>query len=634
MKSYYNFKIGVRLNITIAIVFAIVITATGSYTYFTQKEQIKEDAKFRMNEQLDDFISMLDIQLARNQQNVNNAIVSAEYILHAEGQITELEDSLIEMEVINQETNERQFVSISQWMINEEPLQESFEIVDKIQKLTGMTSTIFQKIPQGYLRISTNVLNKAGNRAIGTYIPNNSPVIKAIEKGEIYNSRAFVVNDYYLTAYKPLYINDEIKGIIYVGIKEKDFSQLKDIFQSKKYYGDGYPFLMDKDGTLLIHTNSQGQNISSTQLFSKITSSKQKRNAFEYVWPENEKGRKKIIYFEYYEPIESYLCVTFYRNELYNRIYSIRNSTIIGAVLALIAFVVVLSVFSFTITKGINKGVHFAEKVASGDLTATMDYKYDDEIGTLSKALNTMIGRLREIVTYVNYSSQNLSNIGQAILKATEEVSKGANSQAASTEEISASMEEMASNIDKNTENAQFSEKTIVTTSESVKENSESAGLTVKAMKEIADKVSIIGDIAFQTNILALNAAVEAARAGHHGKGFAVVAAEVRKLAERSHVAANEIDNLTKSSVNLAEKSGKQLKTLVPEIEKTSMLIQEVATASIEQSSNAELVNKAIQELNSITQYNASASEQMATSANELAKNAIDLREKMKYFKI
>jgi methyl-accepting chemotaxis protein len=195
-------------------------------------------------------------------------------------------------------------------------------------------------------------------------------------------------------------------------------------------------------------------------------------------------------------------------------------------------------------------------------------------------------------------------------------------------------MEQMASNIQQNTDNAQQTEKIALQASEDIKEGNQAVAQTVDTMKTIAEKITIIGEIARQTNLLALNAAVEAARAGEHGKGFAVVAAEVRKLAERSQVAASEIDALSKSSVAVAEKSGRLLEQIVPNIQKTSRLVQEITASSIEQNTGADQVNKAIQQLSQIIQQNAAASEEMATSSEELANQAEQLQEAIAFFKL
>jgi methyl-accepting chemotaxis protein len=213
-------------------------------------------------------------------------------------------------------------------------------------------------------------------------------------------------------------------------------------------------------------------------------------------------------------------------------------------------------------------------------------------------------------------------------------MSQGASEQASSAEEVSSSMEEMVSNIQQNTDNAMQTEKIALQAVEAVRKGSESTTVAVKSMKDIASKVSIIGDIAYQTNILALNAAVEAARAGEYGQGFAVVAEEVRKLAERSQVAAEEIDGLTESGVAVADEAGKQLVEIVPDIEKTAKLVQEIAAASMEQNTGADQVNNAIQQLNQVIQQNAAASEEMASSSEELSSQSEQMKEVVSYFRL
>jgi len=275
---------------------------------------------------------------------------------------------------------------------------------------------------------------------------------------------------------------------------------------------------------------------------------------------------------------------------------------------------------------------HKTKIIAAGDMTIEM--KPRSEKDELIISLADMIKAISDIVTRVQYSSDSIADASQQMSSNSQSVSEGASEQASAAEEVSSSMEQMASNIQQNTDNAQQTEKIAAKAAEDILVGSQNVNITVVSMKKIAEKVSIIGDIAFQTNILALNAAVEAARAGEHGKGFAVVAAEVRKLAERSHIAAGEINELTKSSVEVADKSGRLLESIVPDIQKTAKLVQEITAASIEQNSGANQINNAVNQLNKVTQQNAASAEEMATSSEELSGQADTLKDLIGFFKV
>jgi methyl-accepting chemotaxis protein len=318
-------------------------------------------------------------------------------------------------------------------------------------------------------------------------------------------------------------------------------------------------------------------------------------------------------------------------------IKSVNLSAIIQLIVVL--FSLVFSIFigfyiSKLITQPLLKGIDFAQKMAKGDLTAKIDINQKDEIGILAFHLQEMNNKLRDVIAYVSTTSTNLASASLELSSSSQLVSQGASEQAASAEEVSAAIEQMTATIQQNKENAKKTENFVLTAEKDIYHGSGKVIQTVDAMREIANKISIIGDIAFQTNILALNAAVEAARAGDHGRGFGVVASEVGKLAERSKLAASEIDQLTKSSVFNAEEAGKLMKEIVPDIQKTSLLIQEISAANFEQSAGAEQINSAIQQLNMVTQQNASTSEELATNAVELSAQAEQLQDIISFFRI
>jgi methyl-accepting chemotaxis protein len=274
------------------------------------------------------------------------------------------------------------------------------------------------------------------------------------------------------------------------------------------------------------------------------------------------------------------------------------------------------------------------KSISEGDLTINISTENKDEIGEILVFLSNMTNKLKEVMTTVITSADNIASASLQMSSTSQEMSQGTQEQAASAEEISSSMEEMASNIQQNTDNAQQTEKIAIKAADEMKEGSASVNQTVESMKKIADKIGIIGEIARQTNLLALNAAVEAARAGEHGKGFAVVAAEVRKLAERSQVAAAEINELSTTSVAIADKSGRLLTQIVPNIQNTAKLVQEIAASNIEQSNGAEQINNSIQQFNKVIQQNAAGAEEIASSSEELASQADHLRETILFFKI
>ncbi len=305
----------------------------------------------------------------------------------------------------------------------------------------------------------------------------------------------------------------------------------------------------------------------------------------------------------------------------------------------LLAITLVLGTFAAisvtrSITIPIGQAVEHAQRIASGDLTRNIQVTNHSETGQLQQAMQEMSSRLSGIIRDVREGSVAVASAAQQVSSSSQSLSQGTSEQAASVEEMSSSLEQMNASITQNADNSRQVEQAAAKGAGAAEESGEAVQQTVEAMKQIAAKTSVIEEIAYQTNLLALNAAIEAARAGDQGRGFAVVAVEVRKLAERSQVAAQEIGGLAAKSVGVAERSGQLLADLVPSIKKTAELVQDVAAASTEQSGGVTQINQAMAQVDTVTQRNASSAEELSSTAEELAAQSEQLQQLMTFFRV
>lgn len=313
--------------------------------------------------------------------------------------------------------------------------------------------------------------------------------------------------------------------------------------------------------------------------------------------------------------------------------YIVINSLIIF--LVILGIIIASSILLVqSIKSPLNEAVDVTKKVSEGNLVVEITNNNNDEIGMLSQSLKAMVDKIKDVITGVMMSSENFVAGSRELSLSAQQISSGANEQAASSEEISSSIEEMLSSVNQTSENALQTEKIATQAAESIKKANDSVISTIEAMRTIIQKISIIKEIAEKTDLLAVNAAIESARAGEYGKGFAVVASEVRKLAEHSQKAAKEIDEISISSVATAEHSGRMLAEVIPQIQNTAQLVQEISATSLEQNSGIGQISQAIQQLSAVVQSNSALSEELASSSEELSSQAKVLLDTISYFKL
>jgi methyl-accepting chemotaxis protein len=491
------------------------------------------------------------------------------------------------------------------------------------------------------------------------FVQNYSDTANEIVKGLYYTikeGKKLMIADPYYDEYIP-----ELKGVLmvspaipmyeengrYLGQVGVDLAltRIQEIVQNINPFESSIAYLIASNGKIVAHKDTSlynkdvfEQNKEYLGEFEKAFASINQNQAYSFDIERKESKQKvyiSIVPIKLVEDGKPWALVTEtpvkILTEKSDKLFTI---TILVGIGCLIILLIILFFPLTNIAKQIIDVIDVSKQISQGDLNSRIEKTGNDEIGLLAKSVNEMADKLKDIVGNIALSSEHINDASHHITKYSSEISSGASNQASSAEEIMASIEEMSANIHSNSENAKETEKIAIRALDGIKNGSKSANQTLVSINEIASKISIIGEISRQTNILALNAAIEAARAGQFGKGFTVVANEVKKLAEHSQEAANEIDLISEKGVEISNLAEKELLNLLPDVEKTAMLVKEITNASTEQSLGTDQIQNAIQSLNDIAQKNALLSEELNDKALKLNQEANSLRKSIDFFKL
>ena len=489
--SLKNIRIGKRLNIMLGSIVVLIISVVGMVALYSEYDSMEASMEFLSFEETNNLKHLIERDVENKQSFVASGIKVAHMLFYQKHiQINNSKTNRIK--VVNQFTQKEIDVKLPEMLRGGSVMFKDTSFVDGISELLGGTATVFQKVSEGFVRVSTNVINNQNQRSVGSFIPNGSPVVNTVLKGETYKGRAFVVDDWCVTMYEPIVINGKVEGMIYVGVKEKDLPGLRQVFNAKQYLKSGYPCLVSKTGELIIHPTQEGLSVADQEFYKLIISSGENKGKF-YYWFN---GKRKQLYFEYVPSVDAFVAVTYYTDDLNEMLYDLFLTIAIALVLGITLFVLVNRYIASSISKPIRQSVQFAERVANGDLSAEILIDQKDEVGQMAIALNSMIHKLRYVMSEITRGSENIASAGHQVNYTSMQISKGANDQAASVEEVSSTMEEMVSNIELNSEHAKNTEKISSSAHLGMKEVYEKAYNALEATKGISDKIGVINDIA------------------------------------------------------------------------------------------------------------------------------------------
>lgn len=598
------------------------------------------------------FLTMYDQEVS---DKLRSDLAVMQQILKNYGGLYVDKDNTVEARIVNQVTKSQSSIDLPMLFAGDKTLTFDEEIVDLLQSQIGGTATIFHVLDDKLLRVSTNVKKLNGERATGTYIPADSPVYQAVMSGKTFTGKAFVVNDWYLTAYMPVRdVHGDISAVIYVGRKmlsDKIRELISNIEISK-----GYFFVYHEDGGILIHPSIEGKNLYDEDIapqFRGVTA-----GVVEYVW----KGLDKITFVESIDKWGVRIAAGANKKDIVHGLDKEMIFDVFLVIIGVIAFGGIANVLIMRVVTGpLKKIAAVCKEIGSGDFTVRVEYYANDELGYVADSINRMVDNSREMIADVVNSSQELSDSSQSLAATSEQMFGNADSTACIAEEatenartISGNMDSVAAAMEQSTTNLNMTATASEEMSATIKEIAESSGqarlATEKAVRSVEssqESVSKLGDnaesigkitetiteISEQTNLLALNATIEAARAGEAGKGFAVVANEIKELARETAEATNQIKSSIEGIQDQTKTTIADISIISGAIDEVDQVVNGIVTAVEEQSvttseivENVSQASQAIGEINENVATSSQMTTEMSHHVEQVKEHSVDVR--------
>jgi len=652
VSKFRALAVGTKLS---AIAFVLIILVFGIFVWATEystSSMLEQRTNEELTAKTKSVIDMMDIFNADLKREANRSVRIFEGAFPGKFSL----DAATKVEVAGKSTPALKSGGST--------VNNDFSIPDRFSSRSAVPATVFVKSGDDFVRISTSLKNAAGERAVGTVLDRAHPSFQRLQAGESYGGTATLFGKKYFTHYAP--IKDEggkVIGALFVGVDfTEDVKIIKERINALKVGTSGYFYVLDANdgksyGDVVVDRKREGLNLlglkgaDGREIVKEILT--KKNGLLQYMAKGEADGetsaRERSVTFGEFKDWKWIVVGSTFTDEITAEMTRMRNYIAFGGLIA----VLLLTVFLYlairnTVARPLAIATALAQKISNGDLTARTETNRDDEIGRLLKAINSISLGLANVVWNVRNGTQTIATASKEIASGNQDLSSRTEQQASSLEETASSMEELTSTVRQNADNARQANQLAVTASDIAAKGGEVVSQVVDTMhsihessKKIADIISVIDGIAFQTNILALNAAVEAARAGEQGRGFAVVATEVRSLAQRSAGAAREIKSLIDDSVGrvevgnkLVDQAGATMHEVVTSIRRVTDIMAEITEASREQSEGIEQVNQAITQMDTVTQQNAALVEQAAAAAESLQGQAGELVKQVEIFKL